>query len=90
MAKLVIAQKKPYHYTATKSEKVAWCSCGKSAKQPFCDGSHKGGDFRPVILDVEEGKSYAFWGARNRTMGRYATEPIKTCRIARRRTDWRV
>ena len=19
-----------------------WCSCGKSSKQPFCDGSHKG------------------------------------------------
>ena len=24
-----------------------WCSCGKSTKQPFCDGSHKGGDFVP-------------------------------------------
>jgi CDGSH-type Zn-finger protein len=20
----------------------AWCSCGKSQKQPYCDGSHKG------------------------------------------------
>ena len=19
-----------------------WCSCGKSSKQPLCDGSHKG------------------------------------------------
>jgi CDGSH-type Zn-finger protein len=19
-----------------------WCTCGKSSKQPFCDGSHKG------------------------------------------------
>lgn len=69
MAELVIAQKKPYHYTATKSEKVAWCSCGKSAKQPFCDGSHKGGDFRPVILDVEEGKSYAFCGCKKSNNG---------------------
>lgn len=24
-----------------------WCSCGKSAKQPFCDGSHKGSEFSP-------------------------------------------
>ena len=21
-----------------------WCSCGKSKKEPFCDGSHKGYD----------------------------------------------
>lgn len=21
---------------------VYWCACGKSKKQPFCDGSHKG------------------------------------------------
>ncbi len=21
---------------------VYWCACGRSSKQPFCDGSHKG------------------------------------------------
>ena len=25
-----------------------WCSCGKSSKQPLCDGSHKGTEFNPV------------------------------------------
>jgi CDGSH-type Zn-finger protein len=25
-----------------------WCSCGRSKKQPFCDGSHKPTDFVPV------------------------------------------
>ena len=25
-----------------------WCSCGKSSKQPFCDGSHKGTEFKPL------------------------------------------
>ena len=25
-----------------------WCSCGKSSKQPFCDGSHNGSKFGPV------------------------------------------
>ena len=29
-----------------------WCSCGKSAKQPFCDGSHKGSDFAPVKYEA--------------------------------------
>jgi CDGSH-type Zn-finger protein len=29
-----------------------WCSCGKSAKQPFCDGSHKGSEFTPMKYDA--------------------------------------
>lgn len=33
-----------------------WCQCGKSAKQPFCDGSHKGGGFSPVRFEVTEKK----------------------------------
>ena len=27
-----------------------WCSCGKSSKQPFCDGSHKGSEFNPICV----------------------------------------
>jgi len=26
-----------------------WCSCGKSSKQPFCDGSHNETEFSPVV-----------------------------------------
>jgi CDGSH-type Zn-finger protein len=25
-----------------------WCACGRSKKQPFCDGSHKGTEFKPL------------------------------------------
>ena len=28
-----------------------WCSCGKSSKQPFCDGSHKGTEFTPFAYN---------------------------------------
>ena len=28
-----------------------WCACGKSANQPFCDGSHKNTNFNPVKLE---------------------------------------
>ena len=31
-----------------------WCSCGQSANQPFCDGSHQGTDFQPVEFKVTE------------------------------------
>ena len=33
-----------------------WCSCGKSANQPFCDGSHKGSQFAPTKLELTEKK----------------------------------
>ena len=31
-----------------------WCSCGISLKQPFCDGSHKGSRFNPVIFKAKK------------------------------------
>ncbi|ERT07515.1 iron-binding zinc finger CDGSH type family protein [Lyngbya aestuarii BL J] len=36
-----------------------WCSCGHSAKQPFCDGSHQGTEFTPVVFELTEKKSVA-------------------------------
>ena len=30
-----------------------WCSCGKSSKQPFCDSSHKGTEFKPLVQKAE-------------------------------------
>ena len=37
-----------------------WCSCGKSSKQPFCDGSHKGTEFSPLIFKAEQSKKVFF------------------------------
>lgn len=36
-----------------------WCACGKSQSQPWCDGSHKGGEFSPTKVVIEEAKRYA-------------------------------
>ena len=37
-----------------------WCSCGKSSKQPFCDGSHKGTEFKPLACKAELTKKVFF------------------------------
>lgn len=31
-----------------------WCACGRTATEPWCDGSHRGSDLRPVPLDLCE------------------------------------
>jgi len=37
-----------------------WCSCGKSATQPMCDGAHKAeGVFKPVVFELTETKTVA-------------------------------
>lgn len=33
-----------------------WCSCGKSANEPFCDGSHEGTGKMPMAFTVAEKK----------------------------------
>jgi CDGSH-type Zn-finger protein len=30
-----------------------WCACGRSAAQPFCDGSHAGTSFGPVAYTAK-------------------------------------
>ncbi len=32
----------------------AYCTCGRAAEQPFCDGSHAGTDFEPAMIEVVE------------------------------------
>jgi CDGSH-type Zn-finger protein len=48
MAEPRVARKSPYGVTVEAGEKYFWCACGRSANQPFCDGSHAGTGFSPV------------------------------------------
>ena len=38
----------PIGVNVVEGKSYYWCTCGKSSKQPFCDGSHKGSDFAPL------------------------------------------
>ncbi len=42
-----------------------FCSCGKSANQPFCDGSHKGTGITPAKFTLDEKKTVALCGCKH-------------------------
>ena len=64
MADPVIAQKKPYVFEELAAGDYWWCSCGKSQKQPFCDGSHKGSEFTPKKFTVEKAERAVLCGCK--------------------------
>ncbi len=37
----------------------AWCACGQSKNQPYCDGSHRGTGFSPKMFTLTEKKRVA-------------------------------
>ncbi|EIZ78796.1 glutamate synthase [Novosphingobium sp. Rr 2-17] len=57
-------RKQPYFVNLKPGETYYWCKCGKSATQPFCDGSHQSGKVEPVSFSVEEGGLQAVCGCR--------------------------
>lgn len=52
-----IAAKEPIAVELEAGKTYAWCSCGESKNQPFCDGSHSGSDFVPKVFKAEESKT---------------------------------
>ena len=56
MSEPKIAAKAPIAVTVEAGKTYAWCSCGLSAAQPFCDGSHKVTDLRPLVWQATESK----------------------------------
>ena len=60
-----IAQKGPYAVEVEAGRTYAWCACGRSANQPFCDGSHKGTGFSPVIEKPAQSGTVYFCGCKH-------------------------
>ncbi|EIJ32887.1 CDGSH iron-sulfur domain-containing protein [Thiothrix nivea] len=58
MTEPVIAQKKPCVMELEPGTRYWWCACGRSANQPFCDGSHAGTSIEPLEFTVPEKKKY--------------------------------
>lgn len=49
-----------------KPGRVAWCACGESESQPYCDGSHKRKNTgkAPIVVEIAEPKRVAWCGCK--------------------------
>jgi len=70
MNKGKIAQKAPY-VMDLQPGKYYWCACGESKNQPYCDGSHKGTTFSPVMTEITEAKKVAWCGCKQSAHGAF-------------------
>ncbi|MFT5132209.1 MAG: CDGSH-type Zn-finger protein/mannose-6-phosphate isomerase-like protein (cupin superfamily) [Gammaproteobacteria bacterium] len=52
--KAEISALKPCLVSLKAGRPYAWCSCGRSSRQPFCDGAHKDTSFEPLRYIPEQ------------------------------------
>jgi CDGSH iron-sulfur domain-containing protein 3 len=69
MAEPVIAQKAPYPVEVETGKDYYWCACGRSSKQPFCDGSHKDTGITPVKYTADKTGTVYFCGCKHSKHG---------------------
>lgn len=65
MSEVVIAQKGPYATEVEAGKTYYWCACGRSQKQPFCDGSHKQTTSTPIAFTAEKAEKVYLCGCKH-------------------------
>ena len=60
----MIARKAPYPVEVIEGKTYFWCRCGRSKRQPLCDGSHKGTGIEPVSYKAEATRKVFFCGCK--------------------------
>ena len=69
MSKPHTATTTPFAIDVEKDKDYYWCACGLRKSQPFCDGSHKGGEFVPTKYSADESKTVYFCGCKQSKSG---------------------
>ncbi len=60
----VSAQNGPYQVELEEGRTYFWCACGKSDRQPFCDGAHKDTGIEPISFKAETTGTYNLCGCK--------------------------
>ena len=61
----VPAQIGPYQVELEEGRMYAWCACGLSERQPFCDGKHKGTGIEPTRFKAESTGTFNICGCKD-------------------------
>ena len=65
MNKKKIVKYEPYQVDVEKGKKYAWCSCGLSSKQPYCDGSHSPTKYKPIVFQANNSETIYLCGCKH-------------------------
>ena len=65
MTEPVIAQQGPFFVELKAGRTYHWCACGRSRKQPFCDGSHAGTGFEPLKFTAQRDEDAVLCGCKH-------------------------
>ena len=61
----VVAARKPFYRELRAGQRVLWCRCGRSTRQPYCDGrSHEGTGLEPLKYQAERDEEVLFCGCK--------------------------
>lgn len=66
-----VAQTGPFEVELEAGRTYAWCACGRSARQPFCDGAHQTTALRPVVFKAKENAVVYLCGCKATTSSPY-------------------
>ena len=61
----VVAQTGPYQVDLEEGKPYFFCRCGRSKKQPFCDGSHKDTGIEPLKFQPPNSGSFNLCGCKD-------------------------
>jgi CDGSH iron-sulfur domain-containing protein 3 len=61
----------PVPVELVEGKRYAWCTCGQSKNQPFCDGAHKGTPETPLLFTAADSKTVYLCGCKRTKSGPY-------------------